>query len=158
MDLLLNELNLILIINPFFPFFGKITPKPRCLKITKEVSINISNEASRQKFNKNAKNGFYSFWKPETCGQKVLPDRSLLKDKKLAKNAKIDKLKCDILSTFQILWLDFLVFKTCLTNFLLNEFWSSPFRVDQLIGSRPPLPPDHPGPSLLWLHADFWCN
>ena len=34
------------------------------------------------------------FWKPEACGQTVLPDKSILKGQKLAENAKIQK--CDI--------------------------------------------------------------
>ena len=42
-----------------------------------------------------------SFWKPEACGQTVLPDRSILKGQKLVENAKIQKFKCDILSNFQ---------------------------------------------------------
>ena len=42
-----------------------------------------------------------SFWKPKACGQTVLPDRSVLKGQKLVENAKIEKLKCDILSNFQ---------------------------------------------------------
>ena len=64
----------------------------RCLKITEKVSFNIASEASYvyilsgQKLIKNAKNGF---WKPEACGQTVLPDRSILKGQKLVENAKI---------------------------------------------------------------------
>ena len=57
----------------------------QCLKFTEKVSFNIASEAryvyilSRQKLIKNAKNGFLaSFWKPEACGQTVLPDRSVL--------------------------------------------------------------------------------
>ena len=42
-----------------------------------------------------------SFWKPEACGQTVLPDRSVLIGQKLMENAKIKKFKCDILSNFQ---------------------------------------------------------
>ena len=42
-----------------------------------------------------------SFWKPEACGQTVLPDRSVLSGQKLVENAKIQKFKCDILSKFQ---------------------------------------------------------
>ena len=42
-----------------------------------------------------------SFWKPEACGQTVLPDRSSLKGQTLVENAKIQKFKCDILSNFQ---------------------------------------------------------
>ena len=41
-----------------------------------------------------------SFWKSETCGQTVLPDRSILIGQKLVENAKIEKLKCDILGDF----------------------------------------------------------
>ena len=37
-----------------------------------------------------------SFFKPETCGQTVLPDGSFLIGQKLVKNAKIQKFKCDI--------------------------------------------------------------
>ena len=56
------------------------------LKITEKVSYNIASEASYvhilsgQNLIKNAKNGqfFASFWKPEACGQTVLPDRSIL--------------------------------------------------------------------------------
>ena len=44
---------------------------------------------------------FGELLKPEVCGQTVLLDRLLSKEQKLAKNAKIEKLKCDILSNFQ---------------------------------------------------------
>ena len=44
-----------------------------------------------------------SFCKPEACGQTALPDRSLLIGQKLVENAKIENLKCDILSNFQTL-------------------------------------------------------
>ena len=37
-----------------------------------------------------------SFWKPEACGQTVLPDRSVLIGQKLVENAKIQKFKYDI--------------------------------------------------------------
>ena len=47
---------------------------------------------------------FGEFLKVEACGQTVLPDRSLLIRQKLVENAKIDKLKWDILSDFQTLW------------------------------------------------------
>ena len=46
-----------------------------------------------------------TFWKTETCGQTVLPDRSILTGQKLMENAKIEKLRCDILGDFQTLWL-----------------------------------------------------
>ena len=42
-----------------------------------------------------------SFWKPEACGQIVLPDRSVFIEQKLVENAKIKIFKCDILSNFQ---------------------------------------------------------
>ena len=45
-----------------------------------------------------------SFWKPEACGQIVLPDRSLLIGQKLVGNAKIENFKCDIFGDFQTLW------------------------------------------------------
>ena len=83
----------------------------RCLKITEKVSFNIASEASYvyiwsvQKLIKNAKNDqFGEFWKPEACGQTVLPDRSILKGQKLAENTKIQKFKCAILGDFQTLW------------------------------------------------------
>ena len=59
----------------------------QCLKITEKVSFNIASEAnyvyiflSGQKLIKNAKklSILASFWKPEACGQTVLPDRSVL--------------------------------------------------------------------------------
>ena len=45
-----------------------------------------------------------SLWKPEACGQAVLPDRSVLIGQKLVENDKIQKFKCDILSNFQTMW------------------------------------------------------
>ena len=45
-----------------------------------------------------------SFWKPEACGQTVLPDWSVLIGQKLVENAKIKEIKCDILSNFQTTW------------------------------------------------------
>ena len=47
-----------------------------------------------------------SFWKPEACGQIVLPDRSFLIGQKLVENVKVEKLKWDILGDFQTLWKD----------------------------------------------------
>ena len=77
----------------------------RCLKITEKVSFNIASKASYvyilsgQKLIKNAKNASFwrVFWKPEACGQTVLPDRSVLKGQKLAENAKRQIFICDIL-------------------------------------------------------------
>ena len=37
------------------------------------------------------------FWKPEACGQTVLPNRSILVGQKLVENAKYEKMKCNIL-------------------------------------------------------------
>ena len=76
----------------------------RCLKITEKVSFNIASEASYvyilsgQKLIKKAKKWLIlaSFWKPEACGQTVLPDRSVLKGQKLVGNAKIQNFKWDI--------------------------------------------------------------
>ena len=42
-----------------------------------------------------------SFWKPEACGQTVLPDKSVLIGQKLLENAKIQTFKYVILSDFQ---------------------------------------------------------
>ena len=44
-----------------------------------------------------------SFWKPEPCGQTVLPDRPFIIGQKWVENAKIPKFKCDILGDFQTL-------------------------------------------------------
>ena len=53
-----------------------------------------------------------SFWKPEACGQTVLPDRSVLMGQKLVENAKTKKFKCDILRNFQ----------TMISTILLRKF------------------------------------
>ena len=45
-----------------------------------------------------------SFWKPEACGQTVLPDRSIWKGQKLVENVKIENFICDIFSNFQTMW------------------------------------------------------
>ena len=44
---------------------------------------------------------FGEFWKPEACGQTVLPDRSLLIGQKSVENTKF---KWDILGDFQTMW------------------------------------------------------
>ena len=80
--------------------------------MTEKVSFNIASKASyvyilnRQKLIKNAKKWsiLASFWKPEACGQTVLPDRSVLIGQKMVENAKIQKFKCDILGDFQTMW------------------------------------------------------
>ena len=62
-----------------------------------------------------------SFWKPEACGQTVLPDMSVLIGQKLVENAKIRKFKCGILSNFQTMWRNFITansFKPWKKNFL----------------------------------------
>ena len=48
---------------------------------------------------------FASFWKGHTCGQTVLPDRSIQIGQKLVENGRIEKLKWDILGDFQTLCL-----------------------------------------------------
>ena len=45
------------------------------------------------------------FWKPEACGQTVLPERSILIGHKLMENAQIKKFKYDIFGDFQTLWI-----------------------------------------------------
>ena len=67
-------------------------------KSQKKVAFKIASEAkftflSGQKFIKNAKNYpiVAIFRKSETCGQTVLPDRSILSRQKLVKTAKIEK-------------------------------------------------------------------
>ena len=112
---------LFIIKSRIFWFFGRIkciikrVSKPkrhhqgaRCLKITEKVSFNIVSEVSYvyilsgQKLIKNAKKRsiLASFWKPEACGQTVLPDRSILMGQKLVENAEIQKFKCDIFGWF----------------------------------------------------------
>ena len=62
---------------------------------------------SGQKFIKNTKNGPFLaiFRKPESCGQTVLPDGSILIGQKLVENVKIQKFKCDILTTSKMSYL-----------------------------------------------------
>ena len=43
-----------------------------------------------------------SFWKPEACGQTVLPDRSILIGQKLIENAKKKKKKSN--ATFWVIF------------------------------------------------------
>ena len=66
-----------------------------------------------------------SFWKPEACGQTVLPDRSVLIGQKMVENAKIQKFKCDILTNFQtICGLDFqLSFEFLCLNWFSSAIW-----------------------------------
>ena len=90
---------------------GQLT---QCLKITEKVSFNIASNASYvyilsgQKLIEKCQkwSTLASFWKSKACGQTVLPDRSILYGRKLMENlenAKIEKLKCDILGDFQTL-------------------------------------------------------
>ena len=46
---------------------------------------------------------FGDFLTPQSCGQTVLPDMSVLIGTKLVESTKIEKFKCDILSDFQTL-------------------------------------------------------
>ena len=57
-----------------------------------------------------------SFWKPEACGQTVLPDRSVLIGQKLVENANIEKFKCDILGDVQTLWCRYNLYLTVFTS------------------------------------------
>ena len=76
--------------------------------ITEKVSFNIAIEVSYVYILSDQKCQKWSilarFWKPEACGQTVLPDRSVLIGQKLVENAEIEKSKCDILSNFQTMW------------------------------------------------------
>ena len=98
---------------PKYFLFLQILLFGQLLKVFENVLFNIASEASYiyilsgQKFFKNAKK--CQFWKPEACGQTVLPDRSFLIRQKLMGNAKIEELKCDILSHFHTLWYDYFV-------------------------------------------------
>ena len=56
-----------------------------------------------------------SFWKSEARGQAMLPDMSVLIEQKLV---KMPKFKCDILSSFQTLWLC-----TILQYIKMRPFW-----------------------------------
>ena len=67
-------------------WFSTHQTRSQCLKITEKVAFNIASEAS------------YVYI---LSSQKVLPDRSLLIRQKLVENAKIEKLKWDILDDFQ---------------------------------------------------------
>ena len=44
-----------------------------------------------------------SFWKPEACGQTVLPDRSLFIEYKLVENAQIENIEWDFFGDFHTL-------------------------------------------------------
>ena len=70
----------------FFLEKKKSNSNAQCLKITEKVSFNIAYVyiLSGQKFTENAKTAqFGEFWKPETCGQTELPDRSVFNRKKI---------------------------------------------------------------------------
>ena len=58
-----------------------------------------------------------SFWKPEVCCQEVLPDRPILIGQELVENAKIEKLKCNLLGDFQTLW--------ARTGLVLSTIWDA---------------------------------
>ena len=61
-----------------------------------------------------------SFWKPEVCGQTVLPDRSILIGSKLVENAKIQKRHFG--------W--FLKIMHTVTNLsIMSEIFNIPFRI-----------------------------
>ena len=92
-----NDLIIVITISQLkqsFKFIKKSLKKAQCLKITEKVSFNIASVASYvyilsgQKFTKNGPI-CASFWKPEACGQTVLPDRSISIGQKLVKKTKI---------------------------------------------------------------------
>ena len=72
----------------------------QCLEITEKVSFNIASEAS---YVYKQWSILASFWKPEACGQTVLPDRSILIDQKLLEMPLSKSLGCDFLGDFQTL-------------------------------------------------------
>ena len=91
----------------------KMLPNTRCLKITEKGRIQHCERSELRlhfewtKVYQKIVN-FGDFWKPEACGQTVLPDRpvrSILLAQKWVENVKIEKFKCDILGDFQTLWL-----------------------------------------------------
>ena len=107
--------------------------KAQFLKLTEKVSFNIASEASYiyvlngEKLIKIAKNLILvSFRKPETCGQIVLPDRSVLKRQKSFKMSKLEILN----ATFWVFFVpDFLPKWLILSRFLLHvlnyfELWN----------------------------------
>ena len=84
---------------PFLYLFFLLIPRffflenAWCLKITEKVSFYIASEASYfyilsgLKFIENAKMAnLASFFNPEAYGQRMVPDRSLLKGRKLVEN------------------------------------------------------------------------
>ena len=76
----------------------KVHFSTQCLKIAKKVAFNIVSEASYIYILSGHKlikkwSILASFWKPDVCGQTVLPDRSLFIGQKSVEKAKIRKLK-----------------------------------------------------------------
>ena len=59
-------------------------------------------------------------WKPEACGQTLLPDRSVVIGQKLVGNAKIQKIKSDILSHFPTLCINLYLSLFDILQTLLN--------------------------------------
>ena len=124
-----------LLFNKESVFFSSLEwrQKAQCLKLTEKVSFNIASEASYiyvlngEKLIKIAKNLILvSFRKPETCGQIVLPDRSVLNRQKSFKMSKLEILN----ATFWVFFgPDFLPKWLILSRFLLHvlnyfELWN----------------------------------
>ena len=124
-----------LLFNKESVFFSSLEgrQKAQFLKLTEKVSFNIASEASYiyvlngEKLIKIAKNLILvSFRKPETCGQIVLPDRSVLKRQKSFKMSKLEILN----ATFWVFFVpDFLPKWLILSRFLLHvlnyfELWN----------------------------------
>ena len=68
-----------------------------------ELSLQLHFEQTKVPYKCHKWSILVSLWKPEICGQTVLPDRSISIGQKLVENAKIENLKCDILGDFQTL-------------------------------------------------------
>ena len=73
----------------------------------KKVSFNIASEASyasKVELKMPKIVNLASLWKPDVCSQTVLPNRLILIWQIMVENAKIEKLKWDILDDFETMW------------------------------------------------------
>ena len=129
-------------------WFYNISQKPWCLKITEKVSFNFASEAryayilSRQKLISKYQIWCFlaSFWKPESCGQTVLPDSHFYKTKINGKGQKAKNSNATFWGTFKhcenVSWLcldevikwirnDWLVFFACVFDANPISNWES---------------------------------
>ena len=98
------------------------SPEHGGLKITEKVTFNIASEASYifsgQKLIKNAKIG----QNPKLKVKKVLPDRSILNDKKFIENDKIEKTQMRHFESFSNIVYVWTQFAISQFSFPLNDF------------------------------------